>query len=76
MSSGRNEATLEFLLARYRDSDPEAFREFYRRTKTLVLHFLLRNLKNRADAEDVFQETYFRVHRYVASYDQERNGVV
>lgn len=72
--SGRDEPSLEELLTRYRDSDPVAFREFYRRTKVLVFHYLSQRLRNRADAEDVFQETYFRVHRYVGTYDPARSG--
>ncbi len=76
MQERGDEPSLEDLLIRYRDSDPEAFRAFYRRTKNLVFHFLQRQIKNRADAEEVFQETYFRVHRYVASYDPSRNGIV
>ena len=65
----------EEILRLYREGDPDAFREFYRRTNKLVLNYLKRGLLNLADAEDVLQETYFRAHRYISTYRVEKNAV-
>lgn len=70
-----NNANLEELLDLYRQSEPEAFTEFFNRTSKLVFNFLTLKLGNRTEAEDVMQETYFRIHRYVSSYDKERNAL-
>ncbi len=66
---------LETLLKRYGESDHAAFTEFYGRTKTIVYGFIRRRVRNGADVDEVFQETYFRVHRYVASYDETKSGL-
>ncbi len=68
--------SLEELLVLYKDCSVEAFEEFFRRTKKLVYNFLLKRLGNAADADDVFQETYFRVHKYVSSYNSEKKALV
>lgn len=65
----------EELLRRYQNADPRAFDEFFRRTKTLVYGYLLARLKNRGDADDAFQETYFRIHRYIDTFDPSRNAL-
>jgi RNA polymerase sigma-70 factor, ECF subfamily len=72
--TGREEP-LEHLLERYRRSDSQAFKEFFRRTNKLVFNFLVWKLRNRAAAEEVMQEAYFRIHRYIATYDSSRNAV-
>lgn len=68
-------ATLEELLERYSKSDPEAFTKFFNRTNRLVYNFLVMKLGNRVEAEDVLQDTYFRIHRYISSYDRDRNAL-
>lgn len=67
--------SVESLLSRYRSGDSTAFREVYRRTKRLVYAFLRRRLRQTSDVEDVFQETYLRVHKYIATYDATRGGI-
>ncbi len=74
MQSIADEESLESLLSRYRGGDAGAFREVYRRTKRLVYAYLRRRLRQTSDVEDVFQETYFRVHKYIATYDPTRGG--
>lgn len=65
----------EVLLERYQKADASAFQEFFRRHEKLVFNYLLSRLKNRADAEEAFQKTFFRVHRYVLSYDPRQNAL-
>lgn len=68
-------SSLGALLDLYRQSDADAFTEFFGRTSKLVFNFLTLKLRNKVEAEDVMQETYFRIHRYVSSYDSERNAL-
>lgn len=65
---------LESLLWRYRSGDADAFREIYRRTKPLIQRYLRQKLRDPGDVDDVFQETFFRIHRYIATYDPEKGG--
>ena len=67
--------TNEALLERYQKSDQEAFHEFFERHHKLVFNYLLSRLRNRADAEEAFQKTFLRVHRYVLSYDPRQNAL-
>ena len=59
----------EELLVRYRRGDYEGFDLFYKRHHAIVFSFLLTRLGNRPDAEDVFQETFIRIHKGILSYD-------
>ena len=67
-------ATLEELLALYQKGSMAAFNEMFTRTKQLVYGYLVKGLRNQADADDVFQEVYIRIHRYVSSYDPSRGA--
>ena len=44
------------LMLRYRDGDVAAFEILYRRHKDALFRYLLRHCRQRAAAEDVFQE--------------------
>jgi RNA polymerase sigma-70 factor (ECF subfamily) len=68
-------ASLEVLLTLYGQSDPEAFKEFFKRTSKLVFNFLRLKLGSSVEAEDVMQDTYFRVHRFVSTFDESRSAV-
>ncbi len=66
---------LENLLKNYQNGDVEAFEEFFRRTEKLIARFLTNMLRNRSDAEDAFQETYFRIHKAITKYDANRDAL-
>lgn len=57
-----DETTDESLAARAAGGDDEAFRTLYFRHRTMV-HSLSRKLVGDADAEDVLQQAFLRVHR-------------
>jgi RNA polymerase sigma-70 factor (ECF subfamily) len=59
----------EELLIRYQNAESEAFREFFRRYRNIIYNFLLFKLKNSQDADDAVQEVFFRIHRFILSYD-------
>jgi RNA polymerase sigma-70 factor (ECF subfamily) len=51
------------LVARYRDGDPDAFSEIYRRHVDAVYRRLTRILGPIAEREDLTQDVFFAVHR-------------
>jgi RNA polymerase sigma-70 factor (ECF subfamily) len=56
------EKTDKSLLDAHRQGDPAAFGELVRRYGDSVLGYLIRMSRNREQAEDLFQETFKRVH--------------
>ncbi|MCB9838096.1 MAG: RNA polymerase sigma factor [Phycisphaeraceae bacterium] len=67
-----DDRTDEQLLEDYRDGDDAAFRTLIDRHQGALLRFLIRFLGNRALAEDVFQETFIKVHVSAATFDTSR----
>lgn len=65
------EAPDEELMLAYRDGDAQAFQTLYSRHRGGLYRFVLRSLKDRAVAEELFQEAWIRViearQRYAAS---------
>jgi RNA polymerase sigma-70 factor (ECF subfamily) len=55
------EATDEALMLAYRGGDARAFETLYRRHRGALFRFILRSLKQRAPAEELFQEAWMRV---------------
>ena len=58
----------ESLIAAHLRGDPAAFRELVRRYGDGVLGYLFRMTGNRDQAEDLFQETFQRVHEKARTY--------
>jgi RNA polymerase sigma-70 factor (ECF subfamily) len=58
----------ESLVAAHLRGDPAAFRELVRRYGDGVLGYLFRMTGNRDQAEDLFQETFKRVHEKARTY--------
>ena len=54
------ELTDEALMLAYAHGDVIAFEQLYKRHRGTLYRFLLRSLKHRADADEVFQETWSR----------------
>ncbi len=57
------------LMLRVREGDGDSFALLLERHRTPVVHFLHRMLQNRAVAEELAQEVFFRVYRARASYE-------
>ena len=53
------------LVAQARDGDMESFAELVKRYERPVVHFCQRMVRSREDAEDLAQETFVRVFRYL-----------
>ena len=58
----------EVLIAAHREGETAAFAELVRRYGDALLGYLNRISANRDEAEDLFQETFRRVHENAASY--------
>ena len=71
-----NAVPLEKLLELYGDGNPDAFTEFYKRTKKFIYNFVRSHLRDQSEADEVFQEIYFRVHKYIATYDSSKKAIV
>ena len=63
------------LLRRIADGDAKALRLLYRRISSRVMAIALRLLKDRAEAEDVVQDTFLEVWRRAVQYEPSRGGV-
>lgn len=59
----------EALMSRYQAGEYEAFEELYRRHAGRVYGFLAARLKERVMCDDVFQETWSKLHRFRGRYD-------
>lgn len=70
----RSDSSLEDLLEQYRDGNLQAFEMFFRKTKNIVHTYVIRRMNNSETAEDITQEIYLRIHRYVISYDRSKGN--
>jgi RNA polymerase sigma factor (sigma-70 family) len=61
----------EELMLAYADDDMEAFELLYRRHRERLFGFLLSRLKNRSEAEEVFQAVFAKLHQGRRSYRRE-----
>lgn len=56
------------LMLRYKDGDVAAFEELYRRHNDALFRYLLRMTRNRAAAEDVYQEVWAKLIKARKNY--------
>lgn len=59
---------LEDLLEAYREGSLEAFDEFFRRTRDPLYSYVKRRVKNAEAAQDIIQDAFLRIHRYIGSF--------
>jgi RNA polymerase sigma-70 factor (ECF subfamily) len=64
----RNEADEIQLIDRARNGDAEAFGDLYERHLDSVFRFFYSRLDSRQDAEDLTEETFFRIWRALPNY--------
>jgi len=63
----------ETLAIRSRQGDLAAFETLIQRYRQEMLRFLVRFLRDRHAAEDVFQETFLQIHQSLDSFDTDRS---
>src|SRR5690349_4312641 len=56
------------LMQRYQDGDAAAFRELYALVAPRLLGYLVKMARNRAQADDLLQQTFLKVHRARSAY--------
>lgn len=66
-----NESTV-LLVEQVRQNDPTAFAKLFGRYHSLVFNVCLKMLRHRQDAEDVTQETFSRVAKYLHRWDSQK----
>lgn len=59
----------EVLMQAYQNGDNRAFELLFQRHSSRVYGFLLNQLKDRAQADDVFQGTFLKLHKARRHYD-------
>lgn len=59
----KEKVTDEILIAQFQQGDIDAFDILVRRYKDQLLNYVYRFVGNRIDAEDIVQETFFRVYK-------------
>ncbi len=62
------EAPDEQLMLAYRDGDAGAFETLYARHRARLFRFVLRSIKSRASAEELYQDVWMRVIEARATY--------
>jgi RNA polymerase sigma-70 factor (ECF subfamily) len=68
-ATSRQEATYDAeLVRRFRDGDESAFVEIMSRYRRKILSIALALIRNRADAEEIAQDTFVRAHRGLAGF--------
>lgn len=67
-----DQLSAEELAVRARQGSDECFREIVSRYQEALTAFVSRRLDRPADADDVVQETFLRVHRNLDHYDPDR----
>jgi RNA polymerase sigma-70 factor, ECF subfamily len=68
-AASRQEATYDAaLVRRFREGDEAAFVEIMSRYRRKILSITLALLRNRADAEEITQDTFVRAHRGLAGF--------
>jgi len=67
--SAQKELEDETLMQAYQAGEYAAFEELYRRHSGRVYGFLTKRVRQRHIADDVFQDTWMKLHRYRARYD-------
>lgn len=64
----RTDVTDEALMARAQGGDMSAFTALVRRYETRLFNYIRRMVGNASDGEDLFQETFLRVHKHLHKF--------
>lgn len=71
MSTDDSDEADEALMMRYRGGEVRAFEVLLQRHRKPVYHFILRSVGEPAQAEDLLQETFLRIIKGSATYEQQ-----
>ena len=65
----------EELLKEYCQGSFKAFDEFFKRNSGLIFQFIVSRVGNYGESEDILQETFIRLHKYIHRYDPNRKAL-
>lgn len=65
---------VNFLLRKIKDGDKSKMSDLYDLTHNHLKHVALHHLENKTDFEDVLEEAYYRVLKYIASFNSLKDG--
>ena len=65
----------EELLKNYSKGSFEAFDLFFKRNRKTIFLFILSRVGDHGEAEDILQDTFIRLHKYIHRYDSSRNAL-
>ncbi|MCB9229118.1 MAG: sigma-70 family RNA polymerase sigma factor [Deltaproteobacteria bacterium] len=65
----------EELLQSYAHGSFPAFDTFFRRNSQAVFLFIMSRSGDQREAEDILQETFIRIHKYIHRYDTKRSAL-
>lgn len=66
---------LDALMARYGAGDEGAFDDLYRRLSPRLYAFCVRLTRRRSEADDLFQETFLKLHRSRSTYQPRASAI-
>lgn len=72
----RYDGRLEDLLKKYQEGRPEAFEEFFRKSKRTIYSYVRRRVSSAENAQDITQNIYLRIHRYILTFDCEKGSAL
>lgn len=61
----------EYLIERYRNGDEDAFRKLLYKYKVPIFTYILRMVKNKTIAEDIFQDVWIKIINILPKYREE-----
>lgn len=70
-----SEPTNEALLKDYQNGNFSSFDRFYKKNHTIIFCYLLKRVSHKEIAEDLLQETFFRIHKYITSYKTDKGAM-
>lgn len=70
-----NSLSNEELLREYQNGEFQAFDHFFKKNHRIILCYILKKGESLESAEDILQDTFFRIHKYILKYDPDRNAI-
>ena len=70
-----NHTSNEELLRLYGKGHFQAFDTFFKRNNQSIFLYILSRVGDQTVAEDIVQETFFRLHKYIHRYDPKRHAL-
>ncbi|MDP2692411.1 MAG: RNA polymerase sigma factor [bacterium] len=67
------EVSEEELIERTKAKDESAFRQLQKKYRSILMGFIIKRVKNKSEAEDIFQETWINAYKGIDSFESRSN---